>query len=269
MQHDMKAVEVATAILPVAGPGTRFLPATRTVSHALLPVIDTPLIQFALDEARLAGARRIVIVTRPQDTALRDYVASCAQPEGVEVVFALQLEGSGLGHAVLQAAPHALPGPVSIILPDDLILGPPCLPGLVRLYQRSGAGHLVAVAEVARGAVPSYAVLDPLGPAVGAAVRAVGIVEKPAPEDAPSRLAIAGRYVLHPRLFADLAAVCCGRGRSDLTRAIARGIDRVGLAGARVEGDWHDCGTPHGLLDAALALRRQREIGTMLKIAAE
>ena len=269
MQRDLRTVEVRTAILPVAGPGTRFLPATRTVSHALLPVIDTPLIQFALDEARLAGARRIVVVTRPQDAALRDYVAGSPQPEGVEVVFALQLEGGGLGHAVLEAAPHALPGPVSVILPDDLILGQPCLPSLVERYQRSGSGHLVAVAEVARGAVSAYAVLDPLGAAMGAAVRAVGIVEKPAPEDAPSRLAIAGRYVLHPRIFADLATVCSGRGRSDLTRAIARGIDRVGLAGARVEGEWHDCGTPDGLLDGALSLRRRREIGTTLKIAAE
>ena len=269
MRHDVRAVRVRTVILPVAGPGTRFLPATRTVSHALLPVLETPLVQFALDEAHAAGAERVVVVTRPQDAALRDYVAGADRPDGLEVAFALQLEPLGLGDAVLQAAPHALPGPVAIILPDDLILGTPCLPAMVERYQRSGAGHLVAFAEVARGAVPAYAVLDPLGSERSGVLRAVGIVEKPAPEAAPSRLAIAGRYVLHPRVLSDLAAGCPRAGRSGLTRAIARGIDRVGLAGCRVAGEWHDCGTPDGLLDAALTLRRRRQLGTTLKIAAE
>ena len=266
-------LDIRTVIVPAAGPGERFGAATRSVPHALLPVIDTPLIQFALDEARAAGPERIVVVTRPQDAALHDYVAGAAQALGVETVLAFQAEPSGVGDAVLCAGPRSLPGPVAVILPDDLMLDEPCLSDLVERYRRSGAGHMVAVAEVEPGAVSSYAVLDPLGRPQGQVVRAVGIVEKPAREDAPSRLAVTGRYVLHPNIFADLSRLSGARiakraGRADLTRAIAHGIDGIGLAGSPIRGRWFDCGTPGGLLDAAIALRGQRQVGT-LKIAAE
>ena len=262
-------LDIKTVIVPAAGPGEAFGPATRSVPHALLPVIDTPLIQLALDEARAAAPERIVVVTRPQDAALHDYVARAAETLGVETVLAFQAEPTGVGDAVLSAAPQSLPGPVGVILPDDLILDVPCLPDLVERYRRCGSGHMVAVAEVEPGAVSCYAMLDPLGRPQGQVVRAVGIVEKPAREDAPSRLAVAGRYVLHSRIFADLARLRAGRiARPDLTRAIAHGIDGVGLAGSAVAGRWFDCGTPGGLLDAAIALRGQRQMGT-LKIAAE
>lgn len=271
-------LDIRTVIVPAAGSGARFGLVTRAVPHALLPVLDTPLIQFALDEARAASPERIVVVARPRDAALHDYVAQAAEGSEVEIVLALQAEPVGVGDAVLSAAAEALPGPVAVILADDLVLDAPCLPALVERYRRSGAGHMVAVAEVDPGAVSSYAVLDPLGrPRGGEVVRAVGIVEKPAPEDAPSRLAVAGRYVLHPRIFADLAGSRGdGRarrlpgeaGRADLTRAIARGIGSTGLAASPIPGRWFDCGTPEGLLDAAVALRRQRQRG-LLKIAAE
>ena len=271
-------VDVRTVIVPMAGDGERFMPATRSVPHALLPVLETPLLQFALDEARAAGAERIVLVAKPDDVALHDYVAGTALGRraavagragavarlealrlDMDIAFAPQREPLGLGHAVLQAAPHALPGPVAVILPDDLFLGTPALPELVERYQRNGCGHMVSVAEVPRGAASRYGMLDPLGAPRAGTVRAVGLVEKPDPEDAPSRLAVAGRYVLHPRIFGDLAALRprCGRP-IELTDAIAAGMGRVGLAGSVAAGQWHDCSTPDGLLDAAMALRLHR-----------
>ncbi len=262
-------LDIRTVIVPAAGSGQPFGPATRSLPHALLPVIDTPLIQFALEEARVADPERIVVVTRPQDAALHDYVAGAAEALGVEVVLAFQADPTSVGDAILAAAPRSLPGPVGVILPDDLILDAPCLPDLVERYRRSGVGHMVALAEVEPGAVSRYGILDPLGRPQGGAVRAVGLVEKPTREEAPSRLAVAGRYVLHPCIFADLSRLRAQRsGRADLTRAIAHGIDGTGLAGNLVRGRWFDCGTPGGLLDAAIALRRQRQVGT-LKIAAE
>ena len=275
-------VDVRTAIVPLAGREDRFLPATRSVPHALLPVLDTPLLQFALDEARAAGAERIVLVTRPDDLALHDYVAGETLAErlrasgrigavarlealrlDMDIVFAAQAEPMGLGHAVLQAAPHVLPGPVAVVLPDDLHLGAPALPELVERYQRSGAGHMVSVAPVGREEVGRYGILDPMGSPSGGVVRAVGLSEKPSIHDAPSNLAVTGRYVLHPRVFADLATL---RGpRIGLSRAIERGLTKVGLAGAATAGRWFDCSTPDGLLDAALALReRRREAARVL-----
>lgn len=288
-------VDVRTVVVPMAGGGERFLPATRTVPHALLPVLDTPLIQFALDEARDAGAERIVLVVRPDDMALHDYVAGDALVErlaasgrtgaaarlealrlDMDIVFAPQGKPLGLGHAVLQAAPHALPGPVAVILPDDLFLGASALPELVERYQRCGTGHMAAVAEVERADAPRYGVLDPLGTPLGAFVRAVGLVEKPRLGDVPSRYAVAGRYVLHPCIFQDLAAVLprCG-GRIELSDAIARGVRRVGLTGSLASGRWFDCSAPEGLLDAAIALRAHRRTAARriaergLEIAAE
>ena len=270
-------VDVRTAIVPVAGRADRFGPATRAVPHALLPVLDTPLIQFAIDEARAAGAERIVLVARPDDLALQDYVAGGVLKErlaatgrigavariealrlDMDIVFAPQAEPMGLGHAVLQAAPLALPGPVAVILPDDLFLEAPALPELVERYQRSGTGHMVATVEVERERAPRYGILDPMRAPRGGIVRAVGLVEKPSPDDAPSAFAVAGRYVLHPRIFADLSATRARRGGLELSDAIARGIERVGLAGAIPAGRWLDCSTPDGLLDAALALRQHR-----------
>ena len=282
-------VTTRTAIIPMAGRNDRFLPATRSVPHALLPVLDTPLIQFAIDEAEAAGVERIVFVTSPGNDSIRDYVTGgdaavqwLDASRGIDgavrldsfrsrtdVAFAVQAQPLGLGHAVLQAAPHALPGPVAVILPDDLILGAPCLPELADRYQRSGAGHMVATASVPRESVSHYGILDPMHAARDRSVRAVGVVEKPSPQEAPSLQALVGRYVLHPGIFGDLAALRAAPGaRIELTRAIARGIDRVGLSGFVFSGRWFDCGTPDGLLDAAIALRAQRR-SVALALAAE
>lgn len=271
---------VRTAIFPVAGQGTRFLPATKSVPKELLPVYDTPLLHFAIEEARAAGVERLVFVSHPSKTAIPEYLrpkaelAAKLRAKGkagladavddtavldLDVVFTMQPAPRGLGHAVLCARQHALPGPVAVILPDDLILGPACLAEMTEAYGRVG-GHLVATMEVAPRDVPSYGVLDvDRSGRDEPVVRARGIVEKPALGTAPSTLAVVGRYILDPSIFADLAVTRPGTGGEiQLTDAMARGIPRVGLSGFRFSGTRYDCGNPDGLLAASIAYRDLR-----------
>ncbi len=280
---------VRTAIFPVAGLGTRFLPATKAVPKELLPVLDTPLIQFALDEARAAGIQRFVFVSHPSKAAIERHVrhdadlsrhlrgkgktalahrleTAALDEAGHDVVFVMQDEPLGLGHAVAQAAPHVLPGAVAVILPDDLILDQPCLPEMIAAYHRTGARHLVATMEVPAEAVSSYGILVP-SRIDGALVHATGMVEKPAPAAAPSRHAVVGRYVLDASIFADLAALEPGAGGEyQLTDAIAKGAPRVGLAGFAFSGRRFDCGSKAGMLAATLhRAERDPEVADTLR----
>jgi len=266
---------VRTAIFPVAGLGTRFLPATKATPKELLPVIDTPLIQYAIDEAQAAGIERMVFVSHPSKAAIERYVmddaalraslrekgkedlAAALCPRADDAIFTMQDEPLGLGHAVLCARDHVLPGPVAVILPDDLILGTPCLPEMVEAYGDAGAGHMVATMTVPRGEVSKYGILDGAKTA-GRVTRARGMVEKPAPEAAPSREAVVGRYVLDPSIFDALATQTPGAGGEiQLTDAIARGAGRLGLAGFRFGGVRFDCGSKAGMLRATLHLAAQ------------
>ncbi len=266
---------VRTAIFPVAGLGTRFLPATKTTPKELLPVLDTPLIQYAIDEARNAGIERLVFVSHPSKAAIQRHVMDDAELRATlrargktgladklaasalrledDVVFVMQEAPLGLGHAVLCARNHVLPGPVAVILPDDLILGPQgCLSEMIASYRRIGAGHLVAAVEVERRATGSYGILD-VSRRDGRAAYASGIVEKPTPEAAPSTSAVVGRYVLDPVIFQDLSRQDPGAGGEiQLTDAIAKGISRVGLAGFCFSGRRFDCGSKAGMLEATL-----------------
>ena len=272
---------VRTAIFPVAGLGSRFLPATKATPKELLPVIDTPLIQYAIDEAKAAGIERMVFVSHPSKAAIERHVMDDAAlraelrargktrlaaelaetalraPED-DVVFTLQDEPLGLGHAVLCARDHVLPGPVAVILPDDLILGDPgCLTEMIGAYARAGAGHLVATMEVPRAETGKYGILDP-ETVEGRLCRARGMVEKPAPEHAPSRQAVVGRYILDASIFDDLARQSPGAGGEiQLTDAIAKGVGRVGLAGFAFSGTRFDCGSKAGMLRATLHLASQ------------
>ncbi len=268
---------VRTAIFPVAGMGTRFLPATKATPKELLPVIDTPLIQYAIDEAQQAGVERMVFVSHPSKTAIERHVMDDAAlraelkargkqsiaselaeaalcPRADDVVFTMQDEPLGLGHAVLCAKDHVLPGPVAVILPDDLILGTPCLAEMVAAYGDAGAGHMVATMTVAPDETKSYGMLSVTG-TEGALLRADGMVEKPDPQEAPSRDAVVGRYILDGSIFEDLANQGPGAGGEiQLTDAIARGVDRLGLAGFRFSGQRFDCGSKAGMLRATLHL---------------
>ena len=265
---------VRTAIFPVAGLGTRFLPATKATPKELLPVLDTPLIQYAIDEAQAAGIERMIFVSHPSKSAIERHVmddarlradlkargkADLAQalheaalcPVEDDVVFTMQEKPLGLGHAVLCARDHVLPGPVAVLLPDDLILGTPCLPEMVAAYT---GGHVVATMRVAPEEVSKYGILSVTGHD-GATLRADGMVEKPAPEDAPSQDAVVGRYILDPAIFAALETQSPGAGGEiQLTDAIARGAAGVGLAGHRFSGLRFDCGSKAGMLRAMLHL---------------
>jgi UTP--glucose-1-phosphate uridylyltransferase len=249
---------VRTAIFPVAGRGSRLLPATRAVPKELLPVLDKPLIDFAIEEAVAAGIQRLVFVTSPEKDAIRRHVmaghAANADPvSSPEIIFVQQSTTDGLGHAVLCARQVVLPGPVAVVLPDDLILGPVgCLSELVAACAGLAAGHLVATMRVPESAVSRYGILSvtedraPL-------LLADTMVEKPEPCRAPSRDAVVGRYVLDPCIFDAIAALEPGAGGEiQLTDAIAETAPQVGLAGLRFTGRRFDCGSKLGLFQAAL-----------------
>ncbi len=269
---------VRTAIFPVAGMGTRFLPATKATPKELLPVIDTPLIQYAIDEAREAGIERMVFVSHPSKSAIERHVMDDAalratlkqrgkaaiadalqerafHPGDGNVIFTMQNEPLGLGHAVLCARDHALPGPVAVLLPDDLIVGEKgCLAEMIAAYEAGTAGHLVATMRVQEEETSKYGILSVTAER-GPVLAADGMVEKPAPEDAPSRDAVVGRYLLDGSIFDDLASQPPGAGGEiQLTDAIARGARRIGLAGFRFSGTRFDCGSKAGMLSATLHL---------------
>ena len=279
----MTNARVRTAIFPVAGLGTRFLPATKATPKELLPVIDRPLIQYAIDEARAAGIERLVFVSHPSKTAIERHVmadakltatlrsngkddiadvldADALDTDEHDVVFVMQEEPLGLGHAVLCARDHVLDGPVAVILPDDLMLGcggAGCLAEMIEGYHRSGAGHMVAAMEVAREDVKSYGILKVTG-REGQVVRASGMVEKPNPEQAPSQTAVVGRYVLAASIFDALTSQAPGAGGEiQLTDAITRQAPDVGLAGFHLSGHRFDCGSKQGMLAATLFLASQ------------
>lgn len=276
----MSSVSVRTAIFPVAGLGTRFLPATKGTPKELLPVLDTPLIQYAIDEAQAAGIERMIFVSHPTKSAIERYVMDDAKlredlhargkqeiaaqlreaafcPLTDDVVFTMQHDALGLGHAVLCAKDHVLPGPVAVVLPDDLILGRGCIGEMIEAYTSSGAGHLVATMEVDAQDTQKYGILD-ITDRNGAVVKARGMVEKPLPHEAPSREAVVGRYVLDESVFAALQTQTPGAGGEiQLTDAIARSAEQVGLAGLRFSGTRFDCGSKSGMLRAILHLAAQ------------
>ncbi|MGJ8623105.1 MAG: UTP--glucose-1-phosphate uridylyltransferase [Yoonia sp.] len=276
----MTQTPVRTAIFPVAGLGTRFLPATKATPKELLPVLDTPLIQYAIDEAREAGIERMVFVSHPSKSAIERHVmddvhlrntlkergkvelasdlkdAALRAPED-DVVFTMQHEPLGLGHAVLCAKDHVLPGAVAVILPDDLILGRGCIGELIEAYQSMDCGHLVATMPVAAEETDKYGILS-VTDRTGNVLRANGMVEKPAAADAPSRDAVVGRYVLDASIFETLTTQAPGAGNEiQLTDAINTGAESVGLGGLRFSGQRFDCGNKAGMLQAVLHIAAQ------------
>ena len=277
----MTQSRVRTAIFPVAGLGTRFLPATKGTPKELLPVIDTPLIQYAIDEAREAEVNRMIFVSHPAKSAIEHYVMDDAQlrtklahhgkselahqlqeaaldTHDCEVIFVNQPEPRGLGDAVACARPHLLGGPVAVILPDDLILGAPgCLREMVNAYDRNKAGHLIAVMEVPRTLTGQYGILS-VTSQEGRFVLADGIVEKPAPDNAPSQMAVVGRYILDPVIFEALAHQPPGvGGEIQLTDAITKSGKKIEIAGFRFSGRRFDCGSKQGMLAATLFLAQK------------
>jgi UTP--glucose-1-phosphate uridylyltransferase len=274
MTPSSPAPRIRKAVFPVAGLGTRFLPATKTVPKEMLPVIDRPLIQYAVDEAIEAGCDTLVFVTNRYKHAVADYFDKAYEleqklersgkteqlelvrsvlPEGVRAVFVTQAEALGLGHAVLCARPVVGDEPFAVLLPDDLIWnrGPGALKQMVDLARQSGASVL-ATQNVAREKTGSYGIVA-TEDFTGRQGRITAIVEKPKPEVAPSTLAVVGRYVLSPRVFDLLEATKPGAGGEiQLTDAISALLAEEPVLAYRFQGTRFDCGTHIGLVEATI-----------------
>ena len=266
-------------MLPVAGMATRFLPASKAVPKVMLPVVDKPLIQYAVEEARAAGIEEFIFVTGRGEAAIKDHfardealdrflaareddtalaVAASAVLAPGAAAFVRQEEALGLGHAVLCARHLVGNEPFAVLLPDELLLGdPPCLAELVEVHGRTG-GSVVALTEVPQAETGRYGIVE-VAAEEGRTVTLSGMVEKPPPERAPSRLALIGRYVLQPGLFARLTGQAPGAGGEiQLTDAMATMVEQAPFHGVRFAGRRFDCGSPAGFLQATIACALER-----------
>jgi UTP--glucose-1-phosphate uridylyltransferase len=273
------AQPVRKAILPVGGMGTRFLPATKSMPKEMLPVVDKPLIQYAVDEAREAGIEQLIFVTGRGKTAIEDHFDHAYELQDIltrlkktsalelvketiptpgQLAFIRQQEPLGLGHAVWCARHFAGEEPVAVLLADDLILNTPgCLRQMVDAYAQVG-GNMIATMEVAPEQTASYGVID-AGKSSGQLIEVRGLVEKPKPADAPSNLAVIGRYIIQPNIFNDLARMEQGAGGEiQLTDALARQVGKTPFHGFRFEGKRFDCGSKVGFLEANIAYAMNR-----------
>lgn len=274
--------KVTKAIFPVAGLGTRFLPTTKSIPKEMLSLVDKPLIQYAIDEARAAGIKEFIFVTSRGKGSLEDYfdhahelessLKKAGKTELLEILRATNMDSGaiayirqhkalGLGHAVWCARRLLSDDePFAVLLTDDVIQGePPCLQQMIEAYGETG-GSMVATMEVAPEKASSYGVLD-VAEDMGAIVRAKGMVEKPAKGTAPSNLAVIGRYILAPTVMKNLNKLKQGAGGEiQLTDAIAEEIHAGrDVFGLRFRGQRFDCGSKAGFLQATVAFGLERD----------
>ena len=261
------------AVFPVAGMGTRFLPVTKASPKEMLPIVDKPLIQYAVEEAVAAGITELIFVTGRNKRAIEDHFDTAYElenelelkgktdllrmtrsvlPDQVSCVYLRQPQALGLGHAVLCAKQVVGNDPFAVILADDLISGEiPALRQMADEFEQQQCS-IVAVQQVAREETRQYGIVK-TQPLSGRVSRVAGIVEKPRPEEAPSTLAVVGRYILTPRIFACLEAVRPGAGGEiQLTDAIARLLDSEQVLAYEFEGKRYDCGSKLGYLQATV-----------------
>jgi UTP--glucose-1-phosphate uridylyltransferase len=269
---------IRKAVFPVAGLGTRFLPATKAIPKEMLPVIDRPLIQYAVDEAREAGIEQMIFVTGRGKTAIvehfdmafelettmreRDRDLSALEPTRLQpgnLVTVRQQVPLGLGHAIWCARAIVGDEPFAILLPDELMVGAPgCMKQMVEAYNEVG-GNLISVLEVPEEEVSSYGVIAP-GESAGALTEVKGLVEKPKREDAPSNLIVSGRYILQPEVMRVLEGQEKGAGGEiQLTDAMARMIGQQPFHAVTFAGKRYDCGSKTGFVEATLAIALERE----------
>ena len=278
---------VRKAIFPVGGLGTRFLPATKAMPKEMLPIVDKPLIQYAVEEASAAGIEDFIFVTGRGKTAIEDHfdyshelhstlvernkakeleVISTLLPIPGQAVYLRQQEPLGLGHAVWCARRLVEDEPVAVLLADDLIKASvPCLKQMVDAYAEKG-GNILAVMDVPRDQTSRYGVLSP-GNDDGRLVEVKGLVEKPKPAQAPSTACVIGRYILQPEIFKELGRQEAGAGNEiQLTDAMARLIGRQPFHGLRFEGRRFDCGDKAGFVEATIAFALEHpDIGEAAK----
>jgi len=269
---------VRKAIFPVAGLGTRLLPATKSMPKEMLTIVDRPLIQYAVDEAREAGIEQMIFVTGRGKSSLVDYFDTAYELEAVmrekgksldvldpsragfgEVVTVRQQEPLGLGHAVWCARDIVGDEPFAVLLPDELMLGKPnCLAQLVAAYEKVG-GNVVAALEVPASETHKYGVIDP-GQSEGRLTEILGMIEKPAAGTAPSNLMLPGRYILQPDVMRQLDAQERGAGGEiQLTDAMARLVGKQPFHAWTFEGARYDCGSASGFVIANLAAALDRD----------
>ena len=274
---------VKKAVFPVAGLGSRFLPATKAQPKEMLPIVDKPLIQYAVEEAAAAGMTEMIFVTGRNKRAIEDHFDKAYEleseleraqktemlsfvrnmlPKNVSYIFTRQAEALGLGHAVLCARPVVGNEPFAVILADDLMEGnPPIMRQMADVYVAQRCS-LLGVMDVAREETRRYGIVksDPCGEHLE---RISGIVEKPSPEKAPSTLAVVGRYILTPGIFRHLETVRSGAGGEiQLTDAIASLLAEERVLAYRYQGTRYDCGSKLGYLQATVDYgQRHPEVG--------
>ncbi len=271
---------VRKAVFPVAGLGTRFLPATKAMPKEMLPVVDKPLIQYAVEEARDAGIEEIIFVTGRGKAVLLDHFDHSFELEEIlkghgknqalseiqdvmskpgQISSTRQQRPLGLGHAVWCARHFVADEPFAVLLADDLIMADPgCMKQMMDVYSQIG-GNIVASEEVPREHTARYGILDVVEDD-GRLARAKGLVEKPSPDRAPSNLCIIGRYILQPEVFEHLGKQEQGAGGEiQLTDALAKTIERIPFHGFRFEGTRFDCGDKLGFMEANVAFALARD----------
>ncbi len=268
---------IRKAVFPVAGLGTRFLPATKAIPKEMLPIVDRPLIQYAVDEAREAGIEQMIFVTGRGKSAIEDHFDIAFELErtmtdrGKDIsvleptrlgpgncAYVRQQEPMGLGHAIWCARDIVGDEPFAIFLPDEFMHGSPgCMAQMVAEYEKVG-GNLLSVLEVPREQVSSYGVIDP-GQADGKLTEVKGLVEKPKVEAAPSNLIISGRYILQPEVMRVLEHQGKGAGGEiQLTDAMAQMIGQQAFHAVTFDGSRYDCGSKVGYIEANLAVALSR-----------
>ncbi len=271
--------KVTKAVFPVAGMGTRFLPATKSIPKEIMSLVDRPLIQYAIDEARAAGITEFIFVTSRGKSALEDYFDEApllertlkekgktalleelnrSNMDSGAIAYVRQKEALGLGHAVWCAKRLIGDEPFAVLLPDDVISADtPCLQQMVEAYQNTG-GNMVAAMEVPQSSISSYGVLG-VREDMGSVVSVENMVEKPKVEDAPSNLAVIGRYILSPTILENLSNIRSGAGGEiQLTDAIAQEAGNGSVYGFRFRGQRYDCGSKAGFLQATVAFGLSR-----------
>jgi UTP--glucose-1-phosphate uridylyltransferase len=285
---------IRKAVFPVAGLGTRFLPATKAIPKELLPIVDRPLIQYAVDEAREAGIEQMIFVTGRGKTAIVEHFDMAYELEGTmsgrgkdlsvldstrftpgDIITVRQQVPLGLGHAIWCARAIVGDEPFAILLPDELMVarkggGTGCMKQMVEAYERVG-GNLVSVLEVPQEEVGSYGVIAPGARVSDTLTEVAGLVEKPAPDRAPSNKIISGRYILQPEVMRTLEHQEQGAGGEiQLTDAMARMIGSQPFHAVTFAGRRFDCGSKLGFVEATLALALEREdMGADVRAMAE
>ena len=269
---------VRKAIFPVAGLGTRFLPATKAMPKEMLPVVDKPLIQYAVEEAAKAGITDMIFITGRHKRAIEDHFDSAPElerdlevkgktallktlrdivPSGINFIFIRQPEPLGLGHAVLCGEPVIGNEPFAVILADDLIDSKkPVIEQLMKTREDKGGGSVLAVQVVPREKTKDYGIVKVAEK--GDVTKVESIIEKPDPDKAPSTLAVIGRYILEPEIFDSLKKIPKGAGGEiQLTDAIARELEKKNTYLCSYEGERFDCGSKQGFLNATVHFARK------------